>query len=120
MSRLHDDAIEERIHMEIIVDCYDEEEQTACWYCYLGDRLDFPFKAEVIVKRRNSPLVIGQMVEVTGMGDEDDCSLHEMWVDIRWQENVLSVPLSQLQPVDADEATVLAVDDWHYWVERMS
>ena len=117
--RPHDPTIEERISMEIIVDCYDEYEQVACWYAYLDDVLNFPFQAEVVTKRRNSPLKAGQRVEVTGMGDQDDCSLSEMWVDIRRQDgDVLSVPLAQLKPVDTDDATVQAVDDWHYWVAR--
>jgi hypothetical protein len=33
---------EERITMEIVVDCYDEYERAAGWYCYLQDELQFP------------------------------------------------------------------------------
>ncbi len=120
MTRSRDEAIEERISMEIIVDAYDEEEQTMGWFYYLEDTLSFPFKAKVINKRRNSPLAAGEVVEVTGMGDEGDCHLDEMWVDIHFQDDVLSVPLSQLKPVEADDITMQAVDDWHYWAVRSS
>lgn len=30
----------------------------------------------------------------------------------------MGVPLAQVQPVGADEATNQAVGDWHYWVKR--
>jgi hypothetical protein len=43
---IQDDIREERIIMEVIVDCYDEQEQAMGWYYYLNDRIDFPFKAK--------------------------------------------------------------------------
>jgi calcium binding protein len=41
-----------------------------------------------------------------------------MFATIRWERDGLAVPLSQLQPVYADEQTTQAVEDWHYWVSR--
>lgn len=41
-----------------------------------------------------------------------------MLVQIRWQDRKIAVPLSQLQPVGADESTQEAVEDWRYWVGR--
>ena len=38
-----DEAREYRITMEIIVDAYGPEEQALGWYCYLEDKLRFPF-----------------------------------------------------------------------------
>ncbi|NTW60113.1 MAG: calcium-binding protein, partial [Nitrospirae bacterium] len=35
-------AREERISMEIVVDCYGPEEQATGWYYYLEDNLEFP------------------------------------------------------------------------------
>lgn len=60
---------------------------------------------------------IGDEVEVIGMPPEDECS-NEMFINIRWdRKEGLAVPLSQLEPIgDADERTVEAVADWHYWV----
>ena len=42
----------------------------------------------------------------------------EMFATIRWERDGLAVPLSQLQPVHADEQTTQVVEDWHYWVSR--
>jgi len=41
-----------------------------------------------------------------------------MFVLIRWQNRNMAVPLSQLVGVDADEPTVEAIGDWHYWIAQ--
>jgi hypothetical protein len=51
------------------------------------------------------------------MAPEDACA-SDMLVLIRWQGRNLAVPLSQLSAVGADEATVEAIGDWHYWVAQ--
>lgn len=42
-----DEKREERIAMEIIVDCYNESEAWSGWWCYLDDRLTFRLKPSV-------------------------------------------------------------------------
>lgn len=108
---------EDRITDEIIVDCYNEEEQAMGWYYYLEDNLDFPFTAKCIFKRQTSPLKIGEVVEVIEMATEDECE-HEMFVKICWQKRVLSVPLKQLEGIKVNKETREAIGDWHYWVKR--
>lgn len=108
---------EHRIHMEIIVDAYDEQERATGWYYYLEDKLQFPLLATCIAKRAISPLQVGDQVELIGIGLEDECE-REMFVTIRWEREGLAVPLSQLQVIHADDQTKEAVEDWHYWVNR--
>jgi hypothetical protein len=112
-----DEAREERIMMEAIVDAYGAEEQAMGWYYYLEDRLAFPFQAQCISERRSSPLKQGEKVEVIGMAPEDDC-MHEMFVEIRWKKRELAVPLAQLEALEDDERTQEGIGDWHYWVAR--
>ena len=71
---------EERITMEIVVDCYNEHEAWSGWWCYLEGKLSCQFVAECIRERRGSPLKIGERVTVTGMLDDDEAadSLGEM------------------------------------------
>ena len=38
-----DETREERISMEIVVDAYNEQERAMGWYCYLEEKLSFPF-----------------------------------------------------------------------------
>lgn len=111
---------EERITMEIIVDCYNEHEAWSGWWCYLDDKLAFPFQAECIKARRGSPLKVGERVSVVAMLDDDAAadSLAEMQVVIKWRGRTLGVPLAQLIGVDVDPATSVAIGDWHYWVAQ--
>lgn len=112
-----DEEREERITMEIVVDVYGPEEQAMGWYYYLQDTMQFPFTAVCVSKRRISPLKEGKTVEVVGMAPEDECE-QEMFVEIEWEDDILAVPLIQLQAIEADEETQQAVADWHYWVNQ--
>ena len=119
MSRAQtDEAREHRIHMEIIVDCYGEIERAMGWYCYLQDKLTFPFLARCIAKRATSPLKVEDEVEVLGMAPDEECE-REMFVVVRWEGEGLAVPLSQLEVIrDADDETQEAVEDWLYWSKK--
>ena len=44
---------------------------------------------------------IGEIVEMIGMGKEDDC-MHDIQVNIKWDAGVLSVPLFQLEGIKPD------------------
>lgn len=115
-----DEAREERITMEIVVDCYNESEAWQGWWCYLDDKLACPFEAECIRARWGSPLKIGERVTVTTMLDDDEAadSLGEMQVEIAWQGRTLAVPLAQLRGVGVNAETAEAIADWHYWIAQ--
>ena len=87
------------------------------WFGYLEDQLQFPFTAHCITKRAISPLRVGDEVEVISVAPEEECE-REVFVMIRWERDGLGVPLSQLKPAAADDETVRAVADWHYWIAR--
>lgn len=108
---------ERRISDEIVVDAYDEVECAIGWHCYLQDRLHVPFKARCTTKRRISPLKVGEVVQVVGMAEADDC-MSEIFVFVRYGDSELAVPLGQLECQSGDEATCEAVADWHYWLAR--
>lgn len=115
-----DEEREERIAMEIVVDCYNESEVRSGWWCYLDGKLKFPFEAECIRERRGSPLQKGERVTVTGMLDDNEAmdSLAEMQVEIEWQGRTLGMPLAQLTGVGVTADTAEAITDWHYWVAQ--
>jgi hypothetical protein len=118
MARAENKKREDRIIMEIVVDCYDSDERAMGWYCYLESTLNFPFKARCTVERPISPLKFKDMVEVIDMPPDSECR-HEMFVTIHWDGRKLAVPLAQLKPLrTATAATRQAVDDWLYWVEQ--
>jgi Calcium binding len=116
MTNAQDAERDERISMEIVVDCYDEEEQMMGWYYYLGDTMLFPFTAVCTTKRRSSPLKADEIVEVIGMASADECE-HEMFVEIAGVEgDTRIIPLSQITAPDANAKTQEAIADWRYWV----
>ena len=108
---------DERIHHEVIVDAYGAEERALGWYYYLENKIQFPFTGRCIASRVVSPLRKGETAKVHGLAPEDSCA-HDMLVLIRWHGRNVAVPLSQLTAIDADESTVEAIGDWHYWLAQ--
>ncbi len=51
-----DEAREQRINWEIVVDANGPEEQAMGWYYYLDDTIHFPFSARCVARRPTSPL----------------------------------------------------------------
>ena len=115
--REKDEEREVRIQNEAIVDAHGPEEQAMGWYYFLESEMAFPFKAHCIRERTISPLRKGEEIVVESMAPEDDCR-HEIFVMGNWGGRSLGLPLSQLDAEQADESTVEAIRDWHYWVDR--
>jgi hypothetical protein len=118
MSEVKQDNVrEERIYMEVVVDCYDEQERAMGWYYYLQDRINFPFKAKWVSRQKPE----GRGVTVLEMSPEDDCS-HDLFVEVLYREgeleDVFSAKLSDIQPRNIDVTTEEAIEDWNYWVKR--
>lgn len=112
-----DKGREHRIEMDIIVDCYSEDENALGWYYYIEENLAFPFKVKCIQRRSTSPLKVGETVEVIGMAKEDDCR-HDMFVTVKWTGQKLAVPLIQLEAIKPTKKAKEVIDDWAYWVNR--
>lgn len=110
-------ARENRIAMEIVVDASGAEEQAMDWYCYLADRLEFPFPAKCVKRRDISPLLLKEKVHVVGMASEAECE-KEMFVSVLWCDRKFSVPLDQWEYAGRDKKVRQAVGDWHYWVRQ--
>ena len=111
-----DPVREDRIYNEAIVDARPEE-QAMSWYYYLEGKITFPFRAKCVAANAVSPLRKGETVEILRLAVEEACE-HDMLVQIRWQGRKLAIPLSQLDAVGADESTLEAIDNWHYWVAQ--
>src|SRR5215471_1005966 len=101
MPRKEDDAREERISMEAVVDAYDSEERAMGWYYYLDEKMRVPFQARCRVRRPTSPLKVDERVEIQGMAPEDECE-REMFVWVARDGDQIAVPLGQLEPLSDD------------------
>jgi calcium binding protein len=82
---------EQRIEQQIVVDAYGPEERAMGWYCYLEDKLRFPFRGKCTVPRAISPLRKGQQVKVIELAPAEECE-HEMFVTVTWENQELAVP----------------------------
>jgi len=109
---------EERIEMEIVVDCYDEYERFEGWRGYLEDALKFPFRARCVEARTISPLKKGEEVEVMGMLEDESGDPSEMFVRVQWQGRTMGMPLVQLEGMAVDAPTAQAIADWRYWCDQ--
>ena len=103
--------------MQVVVDAYDASERAMGWFAYLENELEFPFTARCTHRRAISPLLAGDEVEVLSLAPAEECG-HELFVMIRWENDGLGVPLSQLEPRGAGRGTGVAIADWHYWVRH--
>jgi len=118
MAKIEEDKDREyRIDMEVIVDAHDNEERAMGWYYYVSDNCNFPFKAKCINKRAISPLNVNDTVEVLVTTSAEECE-NEIFVDIKWNNRKLGVPLSQLEGLEVDDTTQQVIEDWHYWTKR--
>ncbi|MDY6937071.1 MAG: calcium-binding protein [Cyanobacteriota bacterium] len=112
-----DEERENRITDEIVVDCYDESEIAMGWYCYLQDRLEFPFEAEWFAAGKPR----SQLVRAIGMADEEECQTH-MCVEIEYCEgeieDAISAPLEEIYPSGKSAQREEAIEDWRYWLEQ--
>jgi hypothetical protein len=108
---------EERIEMDIMVDCYGAQEQAMGWYYYLENNIEFPFVSTCVKKKGISPLKLKERVEVVGLPPIEICD-QEMFVEIIWNERRFAVPLDQLEYAGRDKEARQAVEDWHYWVRQ--
>lgn len=118
MSKIEkDEKREYRIEKEVVVDAYDSEERAMGWYYYVSDNCEFSFKAKCIVERRKSPLNMNDEVEVLEISPAEECE-REIYVDIKWNDRKLAVPLSQLEGIMISEETKQIIEDWHYWYQR--
>ena len=117
MARAKDEAREQRIVMEAVVDAYGSGERAMGWYYYLDGKMKVPFKARCRLTRPISLLKVKEEVEVLGMAPEEECE-SEMFVWVKTAGKRIAVPLAQLQPLSKDQETREAVGDWLYWVDR--
>jgi hypothetical protein len=111
-------AREERIHEEVIVDCYGSEEVLTGWLTYLQDNLDCPFEAECIKEKKISPLLEGEKVTVLELLDDDEYIGGDFFLRIEWLGRKMGVPLAQLKPLKVPKETKQAIEDWQYWKAR--
>lgn len=106
-----------KIDYEIIVDAYDDYEVNMSWYYFFEEAMEFPFKAETVVKYRNGKKQLLQ-VDVLSLSEDDDFNeLTEILFEVSPKnlEIVLEVGISKLKKVKGSDEVKEAFDLWNFW-----
>ena len=108
------DMYDQLLYDDILVDCYGEDEQAACWYTYAADTMRFPFKAKLALldERRRAVRV---KVKVLGLKQSTN-DLRPLQVEVLHEGLIWAVELAELIKVKADAETELVVGVYGYWV----
>ncbi|MEM6263642.1 MAG: calcium-binding protein [Bacteroidota bacterium] len=110
---------DDKLYSEILVDCHDEDEQNMSWYYYCQDELEFPFEANIELKKRKGGTVVKQVNVLNLSTDDSDFDRSfDLKVEIELNEYVIGVPISQLTDIKATEATIETINIWNYWNKR--
>ena len=109
---------EERIHNEIIVDAYGPEEQAlAAGITTWRTKSSFPSRLGVSGPRWSLRSARENRSKSAAWRREIAAPRHVGVHSLARPQDV-AVPLSQLTAIDADESTVEAIGDWHYWLAQ--
>jgi hypothetical protein len=121
-----DEYYREKIDMEIIVDCYNDEEISWGWEAYMEDRLIFPFKAKIIGDSCEIP--VGEIVTVTDMLEDFEIVGSVWWlkdqadvinkVEVQWNNEDFYIGIDDLKPLDKDIPTLESIKSWNFWLEK--
>ena len=112
-NREPDPIRENRIDYEIVVDAYDESERAMGWYCYLQDKITFPFLAKWKKKAKKTGLITEKEVEVLGMASEEDRESN-IYVELAYtgeQDDTFIANLSDIEAINLDPDTKEAIAD---------
>ena len=106
------EEIREIIEEEIEVDCYHEMEVHLGWAAYLGDQINYPFKAKWPVKSAKGGSRDERVTVVRNISNDGEYNGGPYLVEVEYKGDLLQARLSDLTPIDADEETAEAMEVW--------
>lgn len=111
---LTNDEMQYKIDYEIIVDAYDEYEQSAGWYIYFQETLEFPFTATAQLKKRDGTDE-SKRVKITCLSSkEEDFMTDDFNLEMEQGQYLRPVAYSALSDIKASEETLEAFQIWEY------
>lgn len=115
MPRTHDEEREHRIIYEVIVDCYDDEEELIGWFYYFADNLEFPMEATVKFRLRDGgeELKKVKIMEIDPKS-ENGKSLRLGIVEGS-DQRVHYISPEEIVSLNSSESNAQIINDWLYW-----
>jgi hypothetical protein len=115
MAREKDAERDYRIHDEIIVDAYGEEEQAMSWYYYMEENLEFPMKAKVKLRLRGGKTE-EKAIKIVEIDPESETSLTlRLGITEGKSDRVQYVSPADIVRIQTTEGNLEILNDWLYW-----
>lgn len=115
---LTEEEMQYKIDYEIIVDAYDEYEQSMGWFYFFEECLEFPFTALAQLKKRDGTLE-SKRVKLTGMASkEEDFMNNDFNLEMEQGQYLRPVAYSALSDIRASEETREAFQIWDFYWRR--
>ena len=104
-----------RILYEVIVDCYDEEEQLMGWYYYMTDNLKFPINVTVRFRLKGGTTEIkpAQIVDIDPKSERG--SAIRLGIAELGSARVQYISPEELTSADTTPENLEILNDWLYW-----
>lgn len=111
---LTDEEMQEKIDYEIIVDAYDEYEQSMGWFYFFEETLEFPFMATAQLKKRDGTME-SKRVKLVGLASkEEDFMNSDFNLEMEQGQYLRPVAYSALSDVKASDETLEAFQIWDF------
>lgn len=114
-------AYEKKLYNEILVDCSHEYEQNSSWFYYVQDEMDFPFEAQIELKKREGGNIL-KKVNVIRLS-EDDTNFErnfDLKVAVELDDYIIEIPFLKLTEIKATERTIETIEIWKYWIGKQA
>jgi Calcium binding len=95
------------------IDPDDTMEILEAWEAHLGEKLKFPFEAEIVEHVRRSSLRIGDRMTVKGIRVVDD--VYGIFVEVTRDHDSYEFPLCDLEAIDKQAKNYQLVKDYVVW-----
>ncbi len=115
---LTDEEMRYKIDYEIIVDAYDDDEQSMGWYYFFEETLEFPFTALAQLKKRDGTTET-KRVKIIGLASKETGFMNEDFnLDMEQGQYIRPVAYATLSEFKASEETLEAFQIWDFYWRR--
>ena len=115
MAREKNAERDHRIHDEIIVDAYGEEEQAMSWYYYMEENLDFPMQAKIKLRLRGGKTE-EKTVKIVEVDPKSETSLTlRLGITEGKSDRVQYISPFDIVSINTSDENLEILNDWLYW-----
>lgn len=115
MAKQHEDERDHRIHYEIIVDAYDDQEVAMSWYYYMEEKLEFPIMAKVKLPVKGGKTE-EKSVKIVEIDPKSETSLTlRLGIAESGGDRVQYISPDDIISAETSAENLEVLNDWLYW-----